>query len=219
MSDNSLIAFDLDGTLLDTAQDFLLAVNILEKKHGVKKSSFQDIRSRVSEGALALTKFALNIKNETPGLGELKDELLNIYFDCCLNKTEPFSGINELLTELDKANMTWGIVTNKPLKYAEKIVKTKLGTFNYKFLICPDHTNSRKPDPSGLLLANKITKSKPSSSFYIGDHKTDIEAGINAGMKTIAVSYGYIPINDSAKKWGADICVDKPIEILAHINS
>ena len=58
-----LVAFDLDGTLLDTAQDFLLAVNILRQNHGIGKAKFSEVRSRVSEGAISLAAYAMNIES------------------------------------------------------------------------------------------------------------------------------------------------------------
>jgi phosphoglycolate phosphatase-like HAD superfamily hydrolase len=56
-----LIAFDLDGTLLDTAQDFFLAVNILRDRYGIKKADYDEVRSRVSEGAISLATYAMGI--------------------------------------------------------------------------------------------------------------------------------------------------------------
>ena len=93
MNHKKIVAFDLDGTLLDKAPDFLIAVNTLQERHNTNKSSFNDIRSRVSEGALALTKFALGIEDKEPKLLMLKEELLEIYWDCCLEKTSLFPGI------------------------------------------------------------------------------------------------------------------------------
>ena len=217
MNHKKIVAFDLDGTLLDTAPDFLIAVNTLQERHNTNKSSFKDIRSRVSEGALALTKFALGIEDKEPKLLMLKEELLEIYWDCCLEKTSLFPGIAELLEELNNNSIDWGIVTNKPLKFSEKIVQNKLSQFNPSFLICPDHTNSRKPSHKGLHLACKITNAKPSNAFFIGDHRIDIEAGKNAGMKTIAVGYGYVPLNESEKEWEADFCVMEASEIKNHL--
>ena len=100
----------------------------------------------------------------------------------------------------------------KNLEQHDKWIKDKLKNYNYSFVICPDHTNTRKPDPSGLLLACKLTNSDPKLSMYIGDHKVDIEAGKNAGMKTIAASYGYCNIS-SEKDWGASMFVTKPQEL------
>jgi len=213
----SLIAFDLDGTLLDTAPDFVFAVNTLEDKYGVERSNYSEIRNRVSDGAIALTKFAFNLKDNSPSLLNLKNELLDIYMDCCLQETKEFEGIKELLRIIESNNTPWGIVTNKPLRYAEKIIKDKLSSFNFNCLICPDHTNSRKPDPKGLILACELTQCIPNLSVYVGDNRVDIDAGNNAGMKTIAVSYGYVKPDDPTVNWGADICVDKVSELLQHI--
>ena len=67
-----LVAFDLDGTLLDTAQDFFLAVNTLRERYGIEKANFNEVRSRVSEGAISLASYAMRINKDK----ELQEELI-----------------------------------------------------------------------------------------------------------------------------------------------
>jgi phosphoglycolate phosphatase len=71
-------------------------------------------------------------------------------------------------------------------------------------LICPDHVSKTKPDPEPLLLACNKVGCLPSEAMYIGDHKRDIDCGINAGSPTIAVSFGYIHKDDDIQSWQAD---------------
>ena len=66
-----LVAFDLDGTLLDTAQDFFLAVNTLRERYGIEKADFNEVRSRVSEGAISLASYAMGIDNKKVSKEEL----------------------------------------------------------------------------------------------------------------------------------------------------
>ena len=66
-----LFTFDLDGTLLDTAQDFLKAVNILREKYEIEEADFNEVRSRVSQGALSLATYALNAGNTSPDQQEI----------------------------------------------------------------------------------------------------------------------------------------------------
>ena len=67
-----LVAFDLDGTLLDTAQDFFLSVNILRSRHGIEEASFNEVRSRVSEGPNSLASYAMRMEAELKE-GDTKD--------------------------------------------------------------------------------------------------------------------------------------------------
>jgi len=227
-----LVAFDLDGTLLDTAQDFFLAVNTLRDKYGIEEADFNEVRSRVSEGAISLASYAMRIddkrdlKEELIEDGQLitnKDlelfrlELLDIYKKCSIKNTSIFEGIELVLNTLNDRKVCWGIVTNKPRFFAEDIVEATLGIYEPAFLICPDDTGKRKPSPDGLKLACKKTNTFPEDSIYIGDHSIDIIAGKAAGMKTIAAAYGYVPMGENVKDWQANFVARSPKEILNFI--
>ena len=209
-----LFAFDLDGTLLDTAPDFFKAVNILRKKYSIGEAHYDEVRSRVSQGAASLASYALNLEGKSSADIEFhRQELLEIYKVCCLDDTCLFEGIEEVLNKLNNENIKWGIVTNKPRRFAEKIVQNKLGDFKPPFLICPDDVGVRKPEPEGLIHALDISESKSNESIYIGDHKIDITAGKRAGMISGAAAYGYIPIGDDVGKWESDYHFNSPSEI------
>ena len=227
-----LVTFDLDGTLLDTAQDFFLAVNTLRDKYGIEEADFNEVRSRVSEGAISLASYAMRIDYKSDSKEELiedgqlianKDlelfrlELLDIYKKCSIKNTSIFEGIDLVLNSLNDREGCWGIVTNKPRFFAEDIVEATLGTYEPAFLICPDDTGKRKPSPEGLKLACKKTNIFPEDSIYIGDHSIDIIAGKAAGMKTVAAAYGYVPIGENAKDWHANFVASSPEEILNFI--
>ena len=210
-----LFAFDLDGTLLDTAPDFLYAVNILREKYKLDEADFNQVRSRVSQGTASLASYALNLDGDSQEKIELhRHELLDIYENCCLKNTEMFEGIEEVLSELNNKQIKWGIVTNKPRRFAEGIVENKLGQFDVPFLICPDDVGTRKPEPEGLQKALKISNTTPEKSIYIGDHRIDITAGEKANMNTGAAAYGYIPLEDNVDSWEADYIFNKAKEII-----
>ena len=130
-----------------------------------------------------------------------------------------FDGINELLEEINNADLKWGIVTNKPKVFAKRIVSHFFIPYKPHCLICPEHTGERKPSPKGLLKACEVTKSLPSSSVYIGDHSIDIEAGKRAKIITIAAAYGYIPLGQSCSEWQADFIAESPHQIKSFIPS
>lgn len=214
------IVFDLDGTLLDTAQDFFQAVNKLRFQYNLKPCEFNEIRSRVSEGAVSLARYAFSLDPEKKEEIEIhRQELLKIYESCCLDKTIPFDGINELLNGINKADLKWGIVTNKPKQFARKIVDHFFVPYKPHCLICPEHTGERKPSPKGLLKACEVTGSLPKHSVYIGDHLIDIEAGKRANIITIAAAYGYVPNGQSCLEWKADFIAKSPHHIKNFIPS
>ena len=214
-----LYAFDLDGTLLDTAPDFFYAVNKLREANGLKSGDFSEVRSRVSQGAASLARYSLdwdeNQKNE---IEKSRLELLAIYEKCCFG-AKLFDGMNEVLVNLKEKNKNWGIVTNKPRKFAEPIVNEKFSSINPDFLICPDDVGERKPSPKGLELACKLANVSSENSIYIGDHLIDITSGKSAKMRTVAAAYGYIPEGDSASDWGADFIINHPLDMNKIIES
>jgi len=208
-----LYTFDLDGTLLDTAPDFFYAVNKLRETNGMESGDFLQVRSRVSQGAASLARYSLNWDvNQKEEIEKSRLELLEIYEKCCLG-AKLFDGMNEVLVNLKEKNKNWGIVTNKPRKFAEPIVNEKFSRINPDFLICPDDVGERKPSPKGLELACKLANVSSKNSIYVGDHLIDITSGKSAKMRTVAAAYGYIPEGDSASNWGADFIINHPLEI------
>lgn len=213
------VFFDLDGTLLDTAIDLGNALNNLLNEYGHENIPLEQLRNIVSDGAAALLKVGFNVRPGDEHYQELRDKLLHYYLNDLASYTVPFDGIEALIGELTENNIIWGIVTNKPWTYAEPLMKF----FNFASapaaIICPEHVKQKKPDPEALVLACAQAGCSTSEALYIGDHRRDIECGINAGMPTIAVAYGYIQANDDYRLWGADHYVEHAYEIWPLVQS
>ena len=213
------VLFDLDGTLLDTAPDFVIAVNKQRELHQLEPLAFETIRSTVSHGARALVSLSFGVTEEEAGFDELRLQLLQLYSEHLNVETKPFEGIDELLNWLDYKQLPWGIVTNNPRKYAEPLIAgIGLGERCHA-LVCPDDVSQTKPHPEPLFLACNQIDCEPSNAIYLGDHVRDIEAGRGAGMKTIATNYGYIEAGESTRDWQADFYVDHASEILELLES
>ena len=209
----TLVAFDLDGTLIDSAKDFHNCLNLLTKKHNEEEIEYTEVRERVSEGSFSLIKHVFKGSSEKR-TNLLREELLDLYEENCLLKTIKFEGADSLIQYLESEKIKWCIVTNKPRRFAEKIVKHFFPSLDHKkMLFCPDEFIEPKPSPRGLNLACKNTNSDPSSSFFVGDHAIDIEAGRRAGIHTIAVDYGYRKIDDLVENWNANFTVGNLCEI------
>ena len=185
------VLFDLDGTLLDSAPDFVASLDNLLVRHNQPKLDPEIIRSHVSDGSWKLTSLGFNIDISDEKCAVLRNELLEEYESNLLQHGGVFDGINELLISLKEDNIPYGIVTNKPLRFAKQILMNEIAFRNCKTLICPDHLNAIKPDPEGILRGCKDLGLHPDECIYIGDHEKDLEAGINAGTKVIACYFGY----------------------------
>jgi len=185
------VLFDLDGTLLDSSPDFIYSLNALLTKYDRKHLDPQIIRRHVSDGTWKLISLGFEIEQNTAECLRLRDELLEVYEQNSLKFGGLFAGIDKMLIQLAENNIPYGIVTNKPLRFAEPIVK-KIDAFaGCRTLICPDHLQASKPDPQGILMGCEHLGIKPSDCIYVGDHLKDIQAGLNAGTDVIACYFGY----------------------------
>ena len=212
------VLFDLDGTLLDTAPDFYTTLNLLRKEEGLEALAYDLIRRTVSNGARALIDLSFEHKRDTPEFNRLLNRLLDIYSQNLAVNTGLFAGMDEVLKFIGQRNLSWGIVTNKPSVYTLPILKALNLNPAPLTVVCPDHVTKTKPDPEPLLLACKQIQCQPHEAIYVGDHLRDIDCGKQAGMPTIAVTYGYIADNDDAIQWQADYLIHQADELIGIIN-
>ncbi len=213
------VLFDLDGTLLDSAPDFIYSLNLMRHQHQLPPLSHEDIRKNVSNGARALVKLGFNADEGDAHYPALRAELLDIYLASLGKYGDLFDGIRPLLNTLDKQGIAWGIVTNKPRLYSEKLLDILKLTHQCAVLVCPDDIKISKPDPEGLFLAANTLQCDSKQCLYVGDHERDIEAGKRAGMQTVAARYGYIDHPNSVDQWQADFIIDHPYDLIQTVNS
>jgi len=213
------VLFDMDGTLLDSAPDFIAIAQAMRASRGLPPIADKDIRDHVSGGARAMVLRAFDVDPMSAEFETLRLEFLERYQEHCAVLTKPFDGIPELLADIEHAKLIWGVVTNKPVRYAAPIMEQLGLAERSAILICPDHVTNSKPDPEPLLLACSRLGLDPASVLYVGDDLRDIESGRAAGTKTAAVTYGYIHPDDNPRHWGADVVVDHPKELRAVLDS
>lgn len=207
------VLFDMDGTLLDSAPDFIAICQAMRSERGLPPISDKLIRDQVSGGARAMVAANFAMDPEAAGFEALRLEFLERYQHHCAVLTRPFDGMDELLRDIEQAKLIWGVATNKPVRYAEPIMQQLGLAQRSAVLVCPDHVSRSKPDPEMILLACEKIGVSPAATLFIGDDERDIEAGRAAGCKTAAVTYGYIHPQDNPRNWGADVVVDHPSEL------
>jgi len=213
MLDFKALLFDLDGTLLDTAPDFISAINNQLAKHGREPLAGDAIRTSVTHGSVGIIERVYKIPQDDPQFEILREEFLELYLSNIFEKTVVFSGLKKVLDSCHQHSIPWGIVTNKPLKYTAPLL-TEIGLDKQSATtVCPDHVANPKPDPEALLLACSQINIKPSDCIYIGDHIRDIQAGKSAGMRTIAAEWGYIEEFENISQWQADWIVKKSTDL------
>lgn len=213
------VLFDLDGTLADTAPDLANALNHVLIKHKRNPLPFEKIRPVVSHGGMALITLGFGFGKEHPDFDVCYKELLDHYLDNIANETTLFSGMNELLDELEQKNINWGIVTNKPAWLTNPLLDALNLSSRAATVVSGDTLDERKPHPAPLLHACKQAGSNVDECVYIGDHERDIEAGNRAKMLTIVALFGYIDESDTPEDWGADALADSADGLMHLIES
>jgi len=143
----------------------------------------------------------------------LKARYLEIYQDHLAVHSKLFDEMNTLLIQLEQNDIKWGVVTNKPGWLTDPLMESLGLHQRAACIVSSDSTQNRKPHPEPMYYACKLANSKPEECVYIGDAQRDIEAGQNAGMKTIIAEYGYISDTENIADWNADYSIKSPSQI------
>jgi phosphoglycolate phosphatase len=211
------VLFDLDGTLIDTAPDMVAALDKLCAEEEQTVLPFETVRPVVSNGSVALVKLAFGENVDNQRLEYLKNRYLKIYEEDIAVDSRLFEGTQTVLDYLAEHDMNWGVVTNKPGWLTLPLMKALGLEQQAACIVSGDSTENRKPHPEPMHHACELAGSKSEECIYVGDARRDIEAGNNAGMKTLIASYGYIGEHEDTNSWGADALINDPEEILKHL--
>lgn len=212
------VLFDLDGTLIDTAPDFIRIVRELCVEDGVPEPSAAQIRSQVSEGARAMVRLIHpELPLDDPALLHYRQRFLDAYAQQIAVETTLFDGMADLLESLEQRQIAWGIVTNKPRYLSERLLIALGLQQRCAVLVCPEDVRQAKPDPEPMFLAANQLGIAAEKIIYVGDHPRDIDAGRAAQMPTVLAAYGYLPPAHSGNlaDWQADHVVADVAELHA----
>lgn len=210
------VLFDLDGTLIDTAPDFIRIINLMCNEENIQPPSEHLIRAQVSEGARAMVNLIYPaLQANSPELLRIRQQFLDIYQQNIAVDTCLFPAMDDVLRQLEKNDIPWGIVTNKPRGLSELLLDALNLTERCSVLVCPEDVKHTKPDPEPMYLAAKQLNIAPEQIIYVGDHPRDIDAGRAAGMPTVLAAYGYLPPahRDDLASWQADYIIHNVSEL------
>lgn len=208
------VLFDLDGTLLDTAEDFVQIIQTMLQEHGKPAVDAALIRAQVSDGSIGMLSTAFALSAQDSAFAALREDFLQRYEQGLARHTRPFPGISELLDWLDAEGLPWGVVTNKMSRFSIPLLEQTGLASRCASLVCPDQVSRGKPDPESALKACSEMGIAPSGCVFVGDHLRDIQAGQSAGMATIAALYGYLPATEDPIAWQATHSVQHASELL-----
>ena len=211
------VLFDLDGTLADTAPDLAGALNKMRADRGLEPMPLEPLRRMASSGARGLVGVGFGIKPGDPDYEQYKTEFLDNYQSALFVHSRLFDGIDALLGALEQRELAWGVVTNKASRFTNPLSQLIGFTGRASCVVSGDTTPHAKPHPAPLLHAAQLCKVDPAACIYVGDDLRDIQAGRAAGMKTLAVTWGYMGDGEPAQQWGADAVIATPPEVLQHL--
>ena len=206
------IIFDLDGTLLNTAEDLATASNRVMEDYGYPTYTTEEIMYKVGNGNRNLMLRCLPEDKEYQ-----TDEALELfkkhYADCYMEKTRPYEGMPELLEKLSERGVLLAVNTNKLNEYCENLIKKNFPGIHFVKILGNVPGIPRKPDPAGVALILKEMNLSGEEVLYIGDSDVDIRTAGNAGVRSVWVSWGFRKLEDVLSA-GPDALIDKPEELL-----
>jgi len=210
------VLFDFDGTFADTAPDLAAALNAMRTKRGLAALAPEVVRPYASMGARGLLRIGFDMTPDHRDYIAMRDEFLDNYAGAICVDTRLFPGMEELIAELDARAIAWGIVTNKATRFTTCLVGEL--RVSPACVVCGDTTPHLKPHPAPLLAAAEKLSLAPADCIYVGDDLRDIQAARAAGMRSVAVQYGYHGTDHPGPAaWNADAIIDHPLELLEHL--
>ncbi|MCD8007088.1 MAG: HAD-IA family hydrolase [Oscillospiraceae bacterium] len=209
------VIFDLDGTLVDTADDLGDSVSAALNQLGLPTHTIAEYISFVGNGTLMLVKRSLpeNLRDDEALLNRAHELFCDHYAAHYLDKSRVYDGILEVVKALKDAGIKLYVLTNKPYQFASKIIEQCFPSGTFDLVGGSGQGFPRKPDPSYENHLIELSGVSKSETIHIGDSGTDIETAHNAGIKCIACTWGFRS-RQSLIDAGADFIADEPREIL-----
>jgi phosphoglycolate phosphatase len=208
------VLFDLDGTFADTAPDLHAAFNRLLDELGQPPIAYEKFRPSVSHGSRGMLQTGLGVTPENPDFPQLQRTFLDLYQERIAVHTRLFEGMDTLLEALEERAIDWGIVTNKPSYLTDPLMRGLGFDRRACAIVSGDTTPYSKPHPEPILHACREAGVTPADTIYVGDAARDIEAGRNAGTRTLIALFGYLSPRDRPDEWQADGTIRHPMELL-----
>ncbi|NMY26997.1 phosphoglycolate phosphatase [Pseudomonas sp. WS 5021] len=190
-----LVMFDLDGTLVDSVPDLAAAVDHMLLKLGRKPVGIESVRDWVGNGVQVLVRRALANHIDAEDVDDVEAEhaleLFNAAYEDGHELTVVYPGVRDTLKWLHKQGVEMALITNKPERFVAPLLdQMKIGRY-FRWIIGGDTLPQKKPDPAALFFVMKMANIPASQSLFVGDSRSDVLAAKAAGVKCVALSYGY----------------------------
>lgn len=208
------LAFDLDGTLTDSAPGLTSAVDAALQALNLPAAGLERVSTWIGNGADVLIERALTwALGQAPESDLLRDArvLLDKHYAVVVESgSKLFPGVKEGLEKLAATGMPMAIVTNKPTPFVAPLLASLGIDRCFSLIIGGDDVTAKKPHPAPLFLVLGKFGLLPDELLFIGDSRNDIQAAKAAGTPCVGLTYGY--------NYGEPIADSQPTLVLNHFN-
>jgi phosphoglycolate phosphatase len=212
--DDAVIAFDLDGTLVETAPDLIGALNVVIAEHGLPPFPVAAARHLVGGGPRRMVERAFREAGASASedqLDALMARYIPLYLEHIADHSHPYEDVETVLDGLRAAGAKLIVCTNKRTDLSLALLG-KLGLLDrFEAVVGPDKVSARKPDPAHLIEAIAQVGGRPDRALMVGDSSADVGSARGAGVPVVAVSWGYTEIPPA--ELGADALIDRFAEL------
>jgi phosphoglycolate phosphatase len=207
-----LIAFDLDGTLVDSRLDLAQSTNEMLSTYGAAPLPEDEVVRMVGEGARVLVERALSASGLDPGEPDALPRFLRIYDRRLLIHTRPYDGIPATVERL-AAEADLAVLTNKPEAPSRRLLDAFELTRYFRSIIGGDSGYSRKPDPASLRHLMAESGTGPRTTVLVGDSMIDVRTARNAGVPIAVAAFGFGHLRDEIRVSGEDLVAETPVDL------
>lgn len=212
-----IVIFDLDGTLLNTIADLAAATNYALTQFGYPTHDTDAYRFFVGNGINKLFERALPESERTPeNVLRIRSKFVPYYNLHNADLSRPYPGIEKLLAQLQEQHIQIAVASNKYQEATEKLIRQYFPSIHFTAVFGQRENVPTKPDPQVIHEIMEISGVQKEEVVYIGDSGVDMQTGLNAGVTTIGVCWGFRPKSE-LEAFQPDLLVESPEEIAAFL--
>ena len=207
-----LIIFDLDGTLIDSAQDLAISMNATREHFGLPSIDPALIYSYVGSGAAVLVQRAMGGNVPEERLADALKFFLTFYRAHALEHTKLYPGVRQAVVALSESGHQLAVLTNKPVRISFDIIGALGLSDRFMRVYGGDSFPVKKPDPTGVRALMDEAGTCAATTWLVGDSSVDIRTARNAGVRSCGVAWGFQP--EGFELEPPDILIREPAELL-----